>query len=95
MMNKLLILLILFMVVLCCFPKPKEIKKKEENFTDKKITFYKGEKYDLSNYISIHPGGSIINKAINKDIEKVWEENNVGWHKNNKYIIKHLKKMKL
>ena len=50
-----------------------------ENFGNN-ITFYKGEKYDLTPYINKHPGGSIIKNAIGKNVEEVWEQYGVKWH---------------
>ena len=87
---KILLMLILFMILLCYFPK-----NKESFNTNKKITSYRGNKYDLTSYIPSHPGGSIINKAVNNDLEKIWKIHNVEWHNNNKFVINQLKKMKI
>ena len=38
-----------------------------ENFGNN-ITFYKGDKYDLTPYINKHPGGSVIKNAIGKNV---------------------------
>ena len=75
------------MILLYCFPK-----NKESFNTNKKIA--RCNKYDLTSYIPRHPGGSIINEAVNNDLEKIWKKYNVEWHKN-KYVIKQLKKMKI
>lgn len=51
-----------------------------------------GKKYDLTKFLSSHPGGSVIRKVHNKDIKKVWKDNGVGWHLNNSNVKKVLKK---
>ena len=65
-----------------------------ENFGNN-ITFYKGEKYDLTPYINKHPGGSIIKNAIGKNVEEVWEKYGVKWHLKNNHVMKHLKELKV
>jgi sulfite oxidase len=56
---------------------------------------FRNNVYDITDFISKHPGGNIIKKALGKDIEKVWDENNVGWHLNNSKVIKILDKYKI
>ena len=61
----------------------------------KLIIYYKNNTLDLTDFISNHPGGDIILKANDKNIEKFWYENNLEFHLNstsvlnilNKYII--------
>ena len=64
-----------------------------EHLSNQKIigTLY-GKKYDLTKFLSSHPGGSVIRKVHNKDIKKVWKDNGVGWHLNNSNVKKVLKK---
>jgi uncharacterized protein with NAD-binding domain and iron-sulfur cluster len=74
------------------------IKLKEITLEDvvyNKWVIYKGEVYDIKEFIKIHPGGSIIEKALGNDLEKVWQENNVGWHMTNDNILSILKKYKI
>lgn len=47
----------------------------------KKWTIYKNNIYDISDFISKHPGGLVIHKAIGNDVEQVWKDNNASWHK--------------
>jgi uncharacterized protein with NAD-binding domain and iron-sulfur cluster len=56
---------------------------------------YKSAVYDIENFIKIHPGGSIIKKALGNDLEKVWSENNVSWHITNDYVLSSLEKYKV
>jgi cytochrome b involved in lipid metabolism len=58
------------------------------------VTF-RNNVYDITEFINNHPGGSIILKAIGKDLEDVWTENNVLWHINNPTVIKTLEKYKI
>jgi cytochrome b involved in lipid metabolism len=58
-------------------------------------TIYKGNVYNITEFIPNHPGGKIIMKAIGQDLEKVWAENNVSWHNKNKVVLKTLEKYKI
>jgi uncharacterized protein with NAD-binding domain and iron-sulfur cluster len=58
-------------------------------------TYYKGGVYDITKFISKHPGGNIITHAGGKDLEEVWKEHNVNWHNNNNHIIKLLEQYKI
>ena len=51
---------------------------------------YKGNTYNISSFVPQHPGGSVINKARNKDLEVIWKENGVSWHNNNPRVQKKL-----
>lgn len=56
---------------------------------------YNGNVYNLTNYISNHPGGSVILRAAGKDLKTVWEDNGVGWHLKNSNIMGVLNKYKI
>ena len=56
--------------------------------------YYKNNVYDITKFISKHPGGKIIMHAAGKDLEHEWEEHGVEWH-NNKHIIASLEKYKI
>lgn len=59
-------------------------------------TIYRGNIYDISHFVSKHPGGkSTIIMAAGKDIEKVWKENGYEFHINNRYVISQLTKNKV
>ena len=58
-------------------------------------TIYKGEVYNITNFVNNHPGGNIIKKAGGKDLEIVWEEYGFEWHNNNGIVINNLKKYKI
>lgn len=57
-------------------------------------TYFENNVYDITKFISIHPGGNIILKAGGKDLKKVWSENGVLWH-NKDSIIQMLNKYKI
>ena len=59
------------------------------------LVFYNGETYDITDFISKHPGGSIIKNAIGKNLEEVWEKYGVNWHLNNSRVMDTLKKYKV
>ena len=69
-----------------------ENESKESN---KFIVYYKNNKYDITNFIPKHPGGSIINNAKNKNLDEVWDAYNVSWHKTNANVQNTLKKYKI
>ena len=52
---------------------------------------YRGKKYDGTNFAARHPGGSIIWAANGRDVEEVWKEHGVGWHKDTSYILEAIK----
>lgn len=60
-----------------------------------KFVFFKGEKYDIEDFIKNHPGGSVINNAIDKNLEEVWKEYGVSWHLNNSRVMETLQKYKV
>ena len=55
---------------------------------------YKGNTYDISSFVPQHPGGSVINKAKNKDLEVIWKENGVSWHNNHPRVQQKLAELK-
>jgi len=75
------------------------ISKKLSDYekTKRDIITYKGERYDLTEFIPKHPGGTIIRKALETDkpLEQVWKDNDVGWHMKNPYVLKILEKYKI
>ena len=59
-------------------------------------TIYRGNIYDISHFVSKHPGGkSTIIMAAGKDVEKVWEENGYEFHIENRNVISQLTKNKV
>ena len=50
---------------------------------DRLIVRYQGKEVDLTEFSKRHPGGDIIWEANGKDVETVWEEQGVPWHKGN------------
>ena len=55
---------------------------------------YKGNVYDVTDFVSNHPGGNLILKSGGKDLEKVWNELGYGWHNQNTSVKDTLKKYK-
>ncbi len=58
-------------------------------------TYYKGEVYDVTEFMGSHPGGSLILNAGGKDLEQVWQDLGYSWHMENPYVMKTLKKYKI
>lgn len=58
-------------------------------------TYYKGNVYNLTEFVSSHPGGNLILKSAGKDLEKVWKELGYDWHNNNNSVKNVLKKYKI
>jgi cytochrome b involved in lipid metabolism len=56
---------------------------------------YEGQVYDITGFISKHPGGSILLKAGGKNLKSVWEEEGVGWHLKNTYVTNILERYKI
>ena len=67
----------------------------ESKETNKFIVYYKNNKYDITDFIPKHPGGSIINNAKNKNLDEVWDKYNVSWHKTNPKVKNILEKYKM
>ena len=59
------------------------------------LVTFKGETYDITDFIPNHPGGSVIQKAINNNLEDVWKENGVEWHMNNSRVMDTLAQYKV
>lgn len=92
-----IIILILIITLLYLFLKNFLLKNKKtkESYYHKHKVYYKGNEYDISPFISKHPGGSVILRSLGKDLEKVWKENGVSWHNSNPNVMKELKKLKI
>ena len=73
----------------------KRIPYQEKYNENKLITTYKGKKYDLTDFVNDHPGGSLIWKSNNKNLEEVWEKYGYSWHNNNERVQNILKKYKI
>ena len=86
-----IIILVIFVLTLIYL----NLNNKKNKFTTQNITFYKGKKYDLSSFLSKHPGGAIIQKAIGKDLETIWKKNNVLWHTANVKVLNKLKELEI
>jgi len=74
------------------FPIKEPMETKESS---KFIVYYKNNKYDITDFIPKHPGGSIINNAKNKNLDEVWDTYNVSWHKTNPKVQNILEKYKM
>lgn len=48
--------------------------------TKRLIVTYRGHKYDGTEFVQNHPGGSLIWKAHGRDVEEAWREHGVAWH---------------
>lgn len=70
-------------------------KNKEHFKSEPFIVSYNNNKYDISNFIKNHPGGSIINNSKDKKLEEVWDLYNVGWHKKNRKVQNILEQYKI
>ena len=55
---------------------------------------YKGEQYDIASFVPQHPGGSVIKKAKDKDLETIWKEHGVSWHNDNPRVQQKLAELK-
>ncbi len=64
---------------------------------ERTIITYKGQRYDITEFVPKHPGGSIINRLVrsHEPLEKVWKDSNVEWHMKNPYVLKLLDKYKI
>ena len=76
-------------------PKNNDSFENESKETNKFIVYYKNNKYDITDFIPKHPGGSIINNAKNKNLDQVWDTYNVSWHKTNPKVQNILEKYKM
>jgi uncharacterized protein with NAD-binding domain and iron-sulfur cluster len=77
---------------------PIERKLSDKEPIERSIITYKGQRYDLTDFIPKHPGGTIIKKALVGDggpLEQVWKDNKVEWHLKNPYVMKILEKYKI
>jgi len=67
----------------------------EHNTIDNGWIHLDGIVYNITEFIKIHPGGAVIEKSLGKDVNEVWGENGVSWHKNNKLVNEYLYKYKI
>lgn len=77
------------------FSKNNEFFENKPKESNKFIVYYKNNKYDITDFIPKHPGGSIINNSKNKNLDEVWDSYNVAWHKTNPNVQNILKKYKI
>lgn len=65
--------------------------------TERDIITFKGERYDLTDFVPKHPGGTIIKRMLSSDdpLEKVWKDNDVAWHLKHPYVLSILEKYKI
>ena len=61
--------------------------KHENSKTKRLVVKHKGRSVDLTTFASQHPGGSVIWNAQGRDVEAVWNEQDVGWHAANKAVL--------
>ena len=71
--------------------KLKTITLSDIKKSDKLYTFSNKYVFDLTNYISKHPGGSIIMNCKGKNIISVWKEMGYSWHLHHTNVINVLK----
>lgn len=70
-----------------------EVKK--HTTADDLWTHYKGNVYDITLFVSSHPGGNIILNAGGKNLQEMWNLYNVKWHNNNNRVLKTLERYKI
>jgi len=70
-----------------------EVKK--HNTANDLWTHYKGNVYDITSFVSSHPGGNIILNAGGKNLQEMWNLYNVKWHNNNNRVLKTLERYKI
>jgi cytochrome b involved in lipid metabolism len=49
---------------------------------DNAWVIFRGNVYDITKFIQLHPGGAILNKYLGKDVEKVWIDGEFSKHLN-------------
>lgn len=54
-----------------------------------------GNRYDLTDFVSKHPGGKVILQAQDAVLEDVWERMGVGWHKDKESVGRALEAMRI
>ena len=70
-----------------------EIEK--HNTKDSLWLHFEGHVYDVTDFISKHPGGMVILRAGGKNLKSVWENEGVSWHMTNPYVKNILDKYKI
>ncbi len=83
----------------------KNIKEHFNQYTVKQIEkhntkndfwcYYKNNVYDLTNFVKDHPGGDIILNTAGKNMETVWDDYGMSWHKKNTSVMNILNKYKI
>lgn len=62
----------------------KKWNQPHEHYKSKEfLVNYKGDQYDIASFVPQHPGGSVIKKAKDNDLETIWKEHGVSWHNDN------------
>ena len=65
------------------------------NTNDSLWMHYEGNVYDVTKYITQHPGGSVILEAGGQNLKTIWEEKNMSWHNTNEHVMNILDKYKI
>lgn len=55
------------------FKRSKKISREEFEKNSDKWVEYRGKVYDISEFVSSHPGGSVIEKFLGKDVTEAIE----------------------
>lgn len=58
-------------------------------------TYHKGKVYDITKFVPLHPGGSIISNAGGKDLEATWRSYGLEWHLHDKSVLRTLEKYRI
>ena len=67
----------------------------QHNKIDDLWTIFRNEVYDITDFVSSHPGGNIILNAGGKDVEDVWNSMGYSWHANNQLVLNVLSNRKI
>lgn len=70
-----------------------EVEK--HNKLDDLWTIFRGYVYDITEFVSQHPGGNIIVQAGGKNLETVWHDMGLEWHLDHMNIPQYLEKYKI
>lgn len=71
-----------------------EIEKHNSN--DSLWVHYEGNVYDITKFISVHPGGTQVLRDIGgKNLKTLWTEKKVGWHLTNDNVLNTIEKYKI
>ncbi|NBP13200.1 FAD-dependent oxidoreductase [bacterium] len=58
-------------------------------------TYHKDKVYDITQFVPLHPGGSIIVNAGGKDLEATWRSYGIEWHLHDKSVLRILEKYRI